>query len=116
MDANEIKITVAGEEHLKYIDTILKTIETSSKSRGTGIAKRSPEYVKEKMLQGKAIIALYEDEFAGFCCESMGKQTICCQLGVNCQPKVRGLGLAKRIKNFLLIFLESVIRMLNCTV
>lgn len=101
MDANEIKITVAGEEHLKYIDTILKTIETSSKDRGTGIAKRSPEYVKEKMLQGKAIIALYEDEFAGFCyIESWGNKQYVANSGLIVNPKFRGLGLAKRIKKF----------------
>ena len=60
-----IKVQVADETHLTYVNTILDTIEKAAKIRGTGIAKRSPEYVKQKMLEGKAIIALCNDEFAG---------------------------------------------------
>ena len=67
MESNNIKIMVANESHFKYIDEILFTIEESSKDRGTGIAKRSPDYVKNKMSEGKAIIALDGDKFAGFC-------------------------------------------------
>ena len=63
----EIKVFVADERHIKYVDTILDTIERAAKIRGTGIAKRSPEYVKQKMLERKAIIALDGDKFAGFC-------------------------------------------------
>ena len=43
----EIKVFVADERHIKYVDTILDTIERAAKIRGTGIAKRSPEYVKQ---------------------------------------------------------------------
>ena len=46
----EIKVFVADERHIKYVDTILDTIERAAKIRGTGIAKRSPEYVKLIML------------------------------------------------------------------
>lgn len=62
-----IEVIVASEKHLSYVETILDTIEKAAKVRGTGIAKRSPEYVKQKMLEGKAIIALDGDKFAGFC-------------------------------------------------
>ncbi|HQJ91032.1 MAG TPA: GNAT family N-acetyltransferase, partial [Paludibacteraceae bacterium] len=41
----EIKIMVADESHIGYVDTILDTIENAAKVRGTGIAKRSQEYV-----------------------------------------------------------------------
>ena len=37
-----IKVIVASEKHLKYVDIILDTIEKAAKVRGTGIAKRSP--------------------------------------------------------------------------
>ena len=67
MESDTIKIMVANESHYTYIDEILSTIEESSKDRGTGIAKRSPEYVKNKMAEGKAIIALDGEVFAGFC-------------------------------------------------
>ena len=39
----EIKVVVADASHIKYVDTILKTIAEAAKVRGTGIAKRSPE-------------------------------------------------------------------------
>lgn len=45
----DVKVLVADESHIKYVDTILKTIADAAKVRGTGIAKRSPEYVATKM-------------------------------------------------------------------
>ena len=55
---SEFKIVVAGDEHLSYVDIILETIADAARVRGTGIAKRNPEYVKKKITEGKAIIAL----------------------------------------------------------
>ena len=62
----EVKVMVADESHIKYIDTILTTIAEAAKKRGSGIAKRSPEYVATKMREAKAVIALQGDKFAGF--------------------------------------------------
>ena len=33
-------VEVAGAQHLKYVDEILRTIEDAARDRGTGIAKR----------------------------------------------------------------------------
>ena len=54
----DIQVMVADESHVKYVDTILQTIADAAKVRGTGIAKRSPEYVATKMREAKAVIAL----------------------------------------------------------
>ena len=54
----DIDVMVADESHEKYVDTILETIEAAAKVRGTGIAKRTHEYVTQKMKEGKVIIAL----------------------------------------------------------
>ena len=62
----EITVMVADASHEKYIDTILTTIEEAAKVRGTGIAKRSHEYLATKMREAKAVIALSGDRFAGF--------------------------------------------------
>lgn len=62
----DVKVLVADESHIKYVDTILKTIADAAKVRGTGIAKRSPDYVATKMREAKAVIALDGDNFAGF--------------------------------------------------
>lgn len=101
MESDTIKIMVANESHYKYIDEILATIEESSKDRGTGIAKRSPEYVKNKMAEGKAIIALDGEVFAGFCyIESWGNKQYVANSGLIVNPKYRGHGVAKKIKKF----------------
>ena len=99
-DSSEIEIVVAGEEHVKYVDEVLDTINKAAKIRGTGIAKRSPEYVKQKMIEHKAVLAIYrKTEFAGFSyIESWSNKKFVANSGLIVAPKFRGIGLAKRIK------------------
>ena len=66
MNKEDITVMVADASHEKYVDTILDTIEKAAKVRGTGIAKRTHEYVATKMKEAKAVIALYGEEFVGF--------------------------------------------------
>lgn len=96
----KIKVVVATSEHIPYVDIILDTIEKAAKVRGTGIARRSNEYVSKKMEEGKAIIALTEEnEFAGFCyIESWGNKSFVANSGLIVVDKFRGMGLAKAIK------------------
>ena len=64
---SEFIIEPASALHFHYAEEICVHYEESAKQRGTGIAKRTPEYVTEKMGEGKAIIALHRDgRFAGF--------------------------------------------------
>lgn len=100
MKAEDVKIIIADESHIKYVDTILSTIEAAAKVRGTGIAKRDPEYVKKKIQEGKAVIALYGEEFAGFSyIETWGNKEYVTTSGLIVPEKFRGLGLARRIKH-----------------
>ena len=62
-----ISIIIAQEEHFKYAQVICDTIESSALLRGTGIAKRTPEYIQKKMENKDAVIALDNGIFAGFC-------------------------------------------------
>jgi GNAT superfamily N-acetyltransferase len=94
-----ITVQIADERFLSYVDTILTTIAVAAKVRGTGIAKRSPEYIEQKMKEGKAIIALHGEEFAGFCyIETWGNKQFVANSGLIVVDKFRGHGLAKRIK------------------
>lgn len=96
---DNIKILIATDEHIEYVPTILKTIEDAAKVRGTGIAKRSPEYLEQKMKEGKAIIALVNNEFAGFCyIESWGNKQFVANSGLIVVERFRMHGLAKKIK------------------
>lgn len=95
----EIDVMVADDSHEKYVDTILETIEAAAKVRETGIAKRSHEYVAQKMKEGKAIIALAGEEFAGFSyIESWGNKQYVATSGLIVVDKFRWHGLATRIK------------------
>lgn len=97
---DNIKVMVADESHIKYVDTILQTIADAAKVRGTGIAKRSPEYVATKMREAKAVIALDGERFAGFSyIETWGNKHYVTTSGLIVHPNYRGLGLAKRIKD-----------------
>ncbi len=76
-------------------------MESSAKARGTGIAKRSPEYVQLKMEEGKAVIALTEEgEWVGFCyIEAWGHEKFVANSGLIVNPAFRGHGVAKSIKH-----------------
>ena len=96
----EIRVMVADATHEKYVDTILQTIAEAAKVRGTGIAKRSPEYVATKMREANAVIALSGEKFAGFSyIETWGNKTYVTTSGLIVHPDFRGMGVAKRIKD-----------------
>lgn len=95
-----IKIEIAREEHIKYIDDINDAIDLASKQRGTGIARRTYEYLSGKMMEGKAIIALEGDKFCGFCyIETWQELGFVANSGLIVVEEYRGAGLAKAIKN-----------------
>ena len=94
-----VTIEVASEKHIKYVSEILKTIEDATKVRGTGIAKRKPEYIEQKIKEGKAIIAMDGDKFVGFCyIESWDHEKFVANSGLIVKEEYRGQGVAKRIK------------------
>ena len=95
-----IKVIVADASHEKYVDLILDTIREAAKKRGTGIAERTHEYVATKMKEGKAVIALDGDKFAGFSyIETWGNKSYVTTSGLIVHPDYQGMGIAKRIKD-----------------
>ena len=98
----DIEILVAAPEHEVYVDTILDTIAEAAKVRGTGIAKRTHEYLTKKMQEAKAVIALRKSDgrFAGFSyIETWGNKQYVTTSGLIVHPDFRGLGVAKKIKD-----------------
>lgn len=94
-----IDIQVANQNHFTYANTIVEMIDDAAQKRGTGIAKRQPEYIEQKMLEGKAIIAIDGDVVAGFCyIESWGHDKYVANSGLIVNEEYRGQGLSKLIK------------------
>lgn len=95
-----MKILIANKSHASYAEIICNTIEESAKVRGTGIARRTPEYIINKMEKGNAVIALEEEKFAGFCyIETWSHDKYVANSGLIVHPDFRNQGLAKNIKN-----------------
>ena len=96
----KIHVCVAEECHTRFAETICREIYISSLERKTGIAKRTPEYICDKIRAGKAVIAVTDDgDFAGFSyIESWGGKSFVANSGLIVAHAYRGMGVAKMIK------------------
>lgn len=96
----QIIIRVANSGDVHYSTIITDEMESSAKARGTGIAKRSPEYVAKKIEEGKAVIAhTYDGTWVGFCyIEAWGHDQYVANSGLIVAPTFRKSGVAKQIK------------------
>lgn len=92
-------IQYASGVHLQYAEAICELIESAAKERGTGIAKREPEYIRAKMNNGNAVIALDGNNLAGFCyIEIWQEKQYVANSGLIVHPDYRAMGLARKIK------------------
>ena len=99
MNKNSINIVFAQPEHAEYAERICQLIYESALQRGTGIAKRSPEYISTKITGGKAVVALDGDKLVGFSyIECWGHGDYVATSGLIVDPEYRHLGLAGKIK------------------
>lgn len=100
MTLDDFIIEVATPDHAIFAETITNEMEESAKARGTGIAKRSPEYILKKIDEGKAVIAFHKNGiWAGFCyIETWGHGNFVANSGLIVNPEFRKVGLAKAIK------------------
>lgn len=94
-----IRIATAADEH--FSPEITEEMAASAQARGTGIARRSPAYIVEKMTEGKAVIAHTPDgRWVGFCyIETWGHDEFVANSGLIVQPAFRGMGVATAIKS-----------------
>ena len=100
METHNIIVRVATAKDNHYAFTITDEMQSSAQARGTGIAKRSPDYIEKKMKEGKAVIAVTEDNiWVGFCyIEAWGHDQFVANSGLIVAPAFRKTGIAKQIK------------------
>ena len=93
-----VRIAHSGDVH--YSISITDEMASSAKARGTGIAKRSPEYVAKKIDEGKSVIAHTADgTWVGFCyIEAWQHGQFVANSGLIVAPEFRKSGIAKKIK------------------
>ncbi len=96
----QFQIVIANESHVDFAQIICDEMASSAKARGTGIAKRSPEYIQQKMQEGKSVIAFNKEGiWAGFCyIETWSHGQYVANSGLIVAPAFRNGGLAKAIK------------------
>ena len=100
MTIQDFDIQVASAKHIDFAAQICDEMAESAKARGTGIAQRSHQYVADKMLEGKAVIAFHKNgTWAGFCyIETWSHGDFVANSGLVVNPQFRQVGLAKAIK------------------
>ena len=99
MNNNTISVVFADSSHAHYAPRICDLIYESALQRGTGIAKRSPEYIAAKMTGGKAVVALDGEKLVGFSyIECWGHGDFVATSGLIVDPEYRHMGLAEQIK------------------
>ena len=99
MDNQNIIIRVATPGDEAYAKIITDEMESSAQARGTGIAKRSPEYISQKINEGKAVIAVTRDgTWVGFCSIETWEGEYVANSGLIVAPEFRKSGVAKSIK------------------
>ncbi|MDR1417215.1 MAG: GNAT family N-acetyltransferase [Prevotellaceae bacterium] len=96
-----VRISIASAPHAVYAARICELINESAKQRGTGIASRTPEYIAQKIRDGKAVIAIDVgvNEVVGFSyIETWGHGKFVANSGLIVSPDYRHIGLAYKIK------------------
>jgi hypothetical protein len=95
-----MEIEISSCEHLMYVSEIQQEMYDSAQRRGTGIAKRSIEYLSKKIAEGNAVIATENEEWVGFCyIETWSHGQFVANSGLIVSPKFRERGAATLIKD-----------------
>ena len=99
MNAEKIDVEFARDEHAVHAERICNLIYESALQRGTGIARRSTDYISRKITGGKAVVALDGEKLIGFSyIECWGHGDFVATSGLIVDPAYRHMGLAARIK------------------
>lgn len=101
MENPMIFVRIATINDIKYVDEIIQETESSAIARGSGISKRSPESLAQKIRDEKAVIAVTTaGEWVGFAYfEAWENGSFISNSGLIVSPKFRKTGVARAIKD-----------------
>jgi N-acetylglutamate synthase-like GNAT family acetyltransferase len=101
MNNQMIFVRIATINDIRYVDEIIKETEASAIKRGTGISKRTPESIAQKIRDGMAVIALTSSgRWVGFSYfEAWEQGNFVSNSGLIVAPQFRNSGVAKSIKD-----------------
>ncbi|KAF1853282.1 hypothetical protein Lal_00009644 [Lupinus albus] len=95
-----MEIEISSSMHLMYVSEIQQEMYDSAQRRGTGIAKRSIEYLSKKITEGNAVVATDKGKWVGFCyIETWSHGQFVANSGLIVSPEFRHLGVATLIKD-----------------
>jgi len=95
-----MEIEISSSVHLMYVNEIQQEMYDSAQRRGTGIAKRSIEYLSKKISEGNAVVATENGAWVGFCyIETWSHGKFVANSGLIVSPNFRNRGVATLIKN-----------------
>jgi len=101
MEKGNIKVQYirVGTEHFHLAKPISDMIAEAARDKDSGLAHRSVEDIQTKMGEGKAVVAMVNDQVAGFCyLAEWQKGAFVSHSGLIVNPEFRGLGIAKQLK------------------
>ena len=100
-EPDDIIVRIASIKDERFAKEICDEMEASAIARGSGISKRSPEFICGKIREGKAVIAVTEnDRWVGFSyIETWSNGEFVSNSGLIVHPDFRKRGIASEIKN-----------------
>jgi hypothetical protein len=101
MESEQITIRLAEAGDIIYAEEIIEEMQVSAIARGSGISKRSPMEICEKILAGNAVIALSgAGNWAGFSYIAVWEYgKFVSNSGLIVSPAYRNAGIARGIKD-----------------
>ena len=101
MNNQMIFVRIATINDIRYVGQIIKETEASAIARGTGIGKRTPESVAQKIRDGKAVIAITSSgRWVGFSYFEVWEEgKFVSNSGLIVAPEFRHSGVARAIKD-----------------
>ncbi len=94
-----ITIEIGGDKHKKHAIKIAEMIERASEKKGTILAIRKPNYILDKIIKGKSILALDGEIIVGFCYfQNWENNEFIAHSGLIINENYLGRGLSKKIK------------------